>query len=118
MRKWTNSSWRTESTSSWDVRGHAAHNRMTLFARKPAPVQATMIAYFNTTGLSTIDYRITDAVQDRPGESDALHAEKLVRLSGGCWCYWPDGKGYGDAPPVVDPPVLANGYVTFGTLNK
>jgi protein O-GlcNAc transferase len=97
-----------------DVRGHAGQNRMTLFARKPAPVQATMIAYFNTTGLSTIDYRITDAVQDPPGETDALHAEKLVRLSGGCWCYWPDA----DSPPVVDPPVLANGYVTFGTLNK
>ena len=97
-----------------DVRGHAANNRMTLFARKPAPVQATMVAYFNTTGLSTIDYRITDAVQDPPGETDALHAEKLVRLGGGCWCYWPDA----DSPPVADPPMLANEYVTFGTLNK
>jgi predicted O-linked N-acetylglucosamine transferase (SPINDLY family) len=97
-----------------DVRGHAANNRMTLFARKPAPVQATMVAYFNTTGLRTIDYRMTDAVQDPPGETDALHAEKLVRLKGGCWCYWPDT----DSPPVVDPPMLANGYLTFGTLNK
>jgi predicted O-linked N-acetylglucosamine transferase (SPINDLY family) len=97
-----------------DVRGHAAGNRMTLFARKPAPVQATMVAYFDTTGLSTIDYRITDAVQDPPGEADALHAEKLVRMRQGCWCYWPDA----DAPEVVDPPMLSNGYVTFGTLNK
>jgi predicted O-linked N-acetylglucosamine transferase (SPINDLY family) len=97
-----------------DVRGHAASNRMTLFARKPAPVQATMIAYFNTTGLSTIDYRITDAVQDPPGHSDSLHAEKLVRLGGGCWCYWPDP----DAPDVAEAPALTNGHVTFGTLNK
>jgi protein O-GlcNAc transferase len=97
-----------------DVRGHAANNRMTLFARKPAPVQVTMVAYFNTTGLRTMDYRITDAVQDPPGECDPLHSEKLVRLPGGCWCYWPDA----DSPPVADPPALANGYVTFGTLNK
>jgi len=97
-----------------DLRGHAADNRLTLFARKPAPIQVNMVGYFNTTGLATMDYRITDEQQDPPGMTERYHTEQLVRLPNSCWCYTADE----DAPDVAEPPVLKNGYVTFGSLNK
>jgi predicted O-linked N-acetylglucosamine transferase (SPINDLY family) len=97
-----------------DLRGHAAGNRMMLFARKPAPVQATMIGYFDTTGLPTMNWRVTDAWMDPPGETEQFHTGRLARLPESCWCYRPDD----DAPEVMEPPVVRKGYVTFGSLNK
>ena len=105
-----------------DLRGHAAANRLTLFARKPAPVQVNMVGYFNTTGLATMDYRITDEHQDPPGMTEQFHTEQLVRLPHSCWCYTADVDGStgltAGAPEVTEPPALKNGYVTFGSLNK
>jgi predicted O-linked N-acetylglucosamine transferase (SPINDLY family) len=97
-----------------DLRGHAANNRLTLFARKPAPVQVVMVGYFDTTGLSTMDYRITDERQDPSGLTDPFHVERLVRLPQSGWCYTADDE----APEVADLPMLSNGYITFGCLNK
>ena len=97
-----------------DLRGHAADNRLTLFAHKPAPVQVNMVGYFNTTGLSAMDYRLTDGHQDPPGMTERYHSEKLIRIEPSCWCYTPAE----DSPDVVEPPALKNGYVTFGSLNK
>ncbi|HZL37227.1 MAG TPA: tetratricopeptide repeat protein [Tepidisphaeraceae bacterium] len=97
-----------------DLRGHGANNRLTLFARKPAPIQVSMVGYFNTTGLSAMDYRITDAHMDPPGMTEALHVEQLARMPYSCWCYTPDV----DAPDVTEPPSARNGFVTFGSLNK
>jgi predicted O-linked N-acetylglucosamine transferase (SPINDLY family) len=73
-----------------------------------------MVGYFDTTGLSTMDYRVTDGVMDPPGETERFHTERLVRMPHTCWCYRPDA----DAPPVAPPPALRNGFVTFGSLNK
>jgi predicted O-linked N-acetylglucosamine transferase (SPINDLY family) len=97
-----------------DLRGHAAGSRMTLFAARAAPVQINMVGYFDTTGLPAMDYRLTDAFQDPPGASEKFHTEQLLRMRGTCWCYRADDV----TPPVTDTPAVANGYVTFGTLNK
>jgi predicted O-linked N-acetylglucosamine transferase (SPINDLY family) len=43
--------------------------------------------YPNTTGLEVIGYRLTDAVADPPGQTEAFHTERLVRLPRTNWCY-------------------------------
>ena len=63
-----------------DLAGHTAGNRLLVFARGPAPIQVNRQGYPNTTGLTTIDYRMTDAHADPPGLSDTLHSEQLIRL--------------------------------------
>ena len=102
-----------------DLTMHTNLSRLLAFARKPAPVQATWLAYPGTTGLSTIDYRLTDPHLDPPGFDDR-YTEKSVRLPETFWCYEPFGM-CGDVPEIYpDPgelPASKNGFVTFGCLN-
>jgi predicted O-linked N-acetylglucosamine transferase (SPINDLY family) len=97
-----------------DLALHTAGNRMLVFARKPAPVQVTMLGLPATTGLATMDYRLTDPYLDPPGAGDADYSEQSIRLP---HCFWivpvPD-----EAPPVAPLPARANGHVTFGCLNQ
>jgi predicted O-linked N-acetylglucosamine transferase (SPINDLY family) len=97
-----------------DLAGHTANNRLLVFARKPAPVQITYLGYPNTTGLATIDYRLTDHLADPPGSSDSLHSEQLCRLPTTAWCF-------GEPPhsvAVSESPAMSNGCVTFGSFNN
>jgi predicted O-linked N-acetylglucosamine transferase (SPINDLY family) len=97
-----------------DLALHTAGNRLLVFARRPAPVQATMLGLPATTGLATMDYRLTDRYLDPPGRGDADYRERSVRLPHCFWCYQPPD----DAPSPSAPPVLSKGYVTFGCLNQ
>jgi predicted O-linked N-acetylglucosamine transferase (SPINDLY family) len=96
-----------------DTAMHMEDSRMLLFARKPAPVQVTYLAYAGTTGLETMDYRLTDAYLDPPGQDESIYSEKSVRLRS-YWCYQPAK----DTPPVGPLPILASGQITFGCLNN
>jgi protein O-GlcNAc transferase len=97
-----------------DLSGHTAFNRLMVFARKPAPVQLTMIGYMQTTGISAMDYRITDETLDPVGLSDQFSTEKLIRLPAGAAPFRPPA----DCPPVNALPALTNGYVTFASFNN
>ena len=95
-----------------DLSGHTAHNRLLVFARKPAPVQMTYLGYLATTGMRAMDYRITDGVADPEGIADPFYTERLLRLPGTQWCYRPPA----DAPEPG--PAGPRGGVTFGSLNQ
>ncbi|MFZ5908191.1 MAG: tetratricopeptide repeat protein [Nitrospirota bacterium] len=97
-----------------DLAGHTAHNRLLVFARKPAPLQVTWLGYPATTGLSVMDYKIVDEYTDPPGKTEHFYTEKLLRMPAGFLCYLPDRES-----PAVGPlPALSNGYVTFGSSNN
>jgi predicted O-linked N-acetylglucosamine transferase (SPINDLY family) len=97
-----------------ELTGHTGFNRLLVLARKPAPVQVTYLGYVDTSGLTAIDYRFTDAWHDPPGATDHLHSEKLVRLDGGAWAFRPDDQ----APDVSPLPASSCGQVTFLSPNK
>lgn len=92
-----------------DLAVHSGNNRLLVFARKPAPVQATWLGYASTTGLAAMDYKITDLHLDPPGMTEARHSEKLLRLPDCYFCYTPP-PGY---PAVTDLPAAARGSVIF-----
>ena len=96
-----------------DLAGYTNGNRLGVLARKPAPVQVTWIGYPNTTGLSTMDYRLVDDVTDQ-ADTDRYHSEQLIRLPGGFNCYTGDDT----APVYEDLPFDRDGHITFGSFNN
>jgi predicted O-linked N-acetylglucosamine transferase (SPINDLY family) len=97
-----------------DLSGHTGGNRLGVFVRKPAPVQVTYLGYPNTTGLREMDFRITDPVADPPGDTEAWHTEKLIRLPHTFLCFAPPPT----PPAVLEAPLIRNGYVTFGSVSN
>jgi predicted O-linked N-acetylglucosamine transferase (SPINDLY family) len=96
-----------------DLSLYMAANRMLVFARKPAPVQVTYLGYCGTTGLDTIDYRISDPYFDEPDGDCSCYSEHTLRLPRTYWSYRPGGP----TPEVGGLPARKAGHVTFGCLN-
>ena len=97
-----------------DLAGHTKGNSLPVLAFRPAPVQVTGIGYFNTTGLSAVDYVLSDVYVDPPGAGDDAMTEEILRLPHSHFCCTlPD-----DLPPVMPPPMEQRGCVTFGSFNN
>lgn len=96
-----------------DLSGHSGGNRLTLFARKPAPVQASWIGYAGTTGLEAMDYYLSDGFHLPEGRYDEQFTEKIVRVPLAA-PFMPEPA----APDISPLPALRNGYLTFGTFNR
>ncbi|NDF12706.1 MAG: hypothetical protein EB060_07865 [Proteobacteria bacterium] len=60
-----------------DLTGHTGKNRLLTFARKPAPVQATWIGYFDTTGMETMDFLLADAIT-LPHRMQPFYRERML----------------------------------------
>ena len=96
-----------------DLTMHMTGRRLLAFARRPAPVQLCWLAYPGTTGLETMDYRLSDSFLDPPGTNTGVYSEETIRLPDSFWCYDP----LTDAPEVSSLPALAAKRITFGCLN-
>jgi len=97
-----------------DLMGHTGMNRILVFARKPAPISMTYLGYSNTTGLTAIDYHLSDNYVT-PEENEAFNSEAIIRMPNSYFCY-----GSGDETKDVQVnslPALQNDYVTFASFN-
>ena len=96
-----------------DLALHTDNNRLMAFARKPAPVQVTYLGYPGTTGLATMDYRLSDPFIDPFDEDLNFYSEQTIRLPRSFWCYQPAGP----TPDTIPLPALKTGHLTLGCLN-
>ncbi|MFS8859858.1 tetratricopeptide repeat protein [Synechococcus sp. H60.1] len=97
-----------------DLSGHTGGTRVHVMALRPAPVQVTYLGYPDTTGMTVVDYRITDSFADPYDVTDGLNTEKLIRMPHSFLCYKPSREAH----EVTDPPVVKNGFITFGCCNN
>ena len=96
-----------------DLHQHMAGNRLPVYARKPAPVQIAFAGYPGSTGLKTIDFRLTDPYLEPVDAPPYPSSEIPLRVPKTFWCYHPSVD-----VPVNDLPAKRNGYITFGNLNN
>lgn len=95
-----------------DLAGHTAHNRLGAFTYKPAPIQATYLGYFATTGLAAMDYWITDR-ELHPDAGPEATVEEKYRLNR-CWMSYQPRL---DAPEAALAPRQEGAGVVFGSFN-
>jgi protein O-GlcNAc transferase len=96
-----------------DLSGHTAHNRLCMFAWKPAPVQVSWLGYFATTGVKAIDYLIADPLT-LPTVEEIHFTEKIWRLPETRLCFTAPDINV-EASPL---PALESGTITFGCFNN
>lgn len=96
-----------------DLAGHTGGGRLLVLAHRPAPVQISWLGYFDTTGMSSVDYVLADPVCVPPA-LEHLFTEKVLRLPDGFVCFEPPATGP-DPGPL---PALSNGHITFGSQNQ
>lgn len=96
-----------------DLSGHTAHNRLPLFAWKPAPVQASWLGYCATTGVAEMDYYIADSWTLQSSQ-EQYFTETIWRLPESYLCFSEPHEG-GEVSAL---PALRNGFLTFGSFNN
>jgi len=95
-----------------DLSGHTAHNRLGVFARRAAPVQAHYLGYFASTGLETMDYWIGDEILT-PLDTHCHFSEKV-------WCLPRVWMSYNCTREAPIPHRIQNqdGPVWLGSFNR
>jgi len=96
-----------------ELGGHTEESRLPVLAQRPAPVQISWLGYPGTTGLTEVDYRLTDGQAD-PESAAPFYTERLLRLDRCFLCYEPPGE----APAVGPLPCGEGAPVTFGSFNN
>ncbi|MBF0587637.1 MAG: tetratricopeptide repeat protein [Magnetococcales bacterium] len=95
-----------------DLVGHAGHNRLTLFSRRPAPINVTAWGYDHGTGLEAMDYLFADSIV-MPQKQRRHFAETIYDLPCGIHL-----MSFQPMPEVGPLPALKNGYLTLGVLAR
>ncbi len=96
-----------------DLSGHSAGNRLLVFAQKPAPIQVTWAGYVATTGMTAIDYMITDRYSTLKNE-EPFYQEKILRMPDGWLCYAPPQYA-ADVGPL---PYDRTGAISFASFSN
>lgn len=96
-----------------DLAGHSSHNRLSLFAWKPAPIQVSWLGYLASTGVGTIDYVLSDRHSIRL-EDEKNFTEGIWRMPDSCICFTPPYP----SPATNRLPSLDREIVTFGSFNN
>lgn len=96
-----------------ELDGHCYGNRLMMFAKKPAPVSFHWLDYGTSTGLTAIDYYLSDKFT-APSEIQPVISEKIWHLEGHSTVFEP-AQEMGEPN---DLPYLTNGYITFGSLTR
>lgn len=96
-----------------ELAGHTSVNRINLLQKRWARLQVSGLGYPPTTGLSSIDAKMMD-VHIVTDDSARLHVEEPLVLPESFWCFDP----MQDVPDATEPPVIKNGYVTFGAVGN
>jgi len=97
-----------------DLAGHTGYNRMDALASRAAPLQVSWLGYANTTGLTQVDYRLSDAIVEPEGDADKRSVEKIYRMPNGFHSF----KVPENLPEPSPPPCISRGHITFGTYNN
>ena len=97
-----------------DLSGYTAHNRLNMFAYKPAPIQVSWLGFFASTGLSFIDYFIADPIAI-PKDKQFYFSEKIYYMPETRLCFTPPND---DIVAPNDLPLIRNQYITFGCFQN
>jgi predicted O-linked N-acetylglucosamine transferase (SPINDLY family) len=98
-----------------DLAGHTAHNRLPVFAWRPAPVQVSWLGYFASTGVPAIDHLLADEVSVPPANREHF-TEHIWYLPDTRLCFTAPAAGNPLKPTA--PPALRNGHVTFACFQN
>lgn len=96
-----------------ELSGHSPGNRLRALASRPAPVQATWLDYFHSTGTDAIDVLISDASLSPPSLAHR-YSERVLTLPSGRLCWSPPL----DAPPAVPRGAIPLRFASFNRVNK
>ncbi len=94
--------------------GWTAYPLLRAVARRLAPVQIAYLGYANTTGLSTVDWRVVDDTTDPP-HAGGWCTERLLRIPGCFLCFKPDPES---PQPRETRFQRGEGCVVFGSFNN
>ncbi len=104
-----------------DLGGHTGNSPLPYMVHGLAPVQMTWLGYPGSTGLKSIQYRISDATCDPEG-FEPHYSETLLRAPTVFCTYAPlvhsPLNAYGPKYRVQETPALRTGAITFGSCNN
>lgn len=94
-----------------DLNAYSEIPRLGLFTQRLEPITVAWFNMYATSGFPGFDYIIGDNITARPEEEEAF-SERVLRLPQSYLTFTVSHA----APPIVAPPCLENGQITFGSL--